>query len=107
MMGIPKGESPVRGQGVNDIDPEGREPASAGWLMTVQLMTGQIMTVQLMTVQLMTVQAQASRRIRAGNALYLILTQLTVGRDSSHGTRREEEGGKAKIRGNGLTEERH
>ena len=92
MMGIPKGESPVRGQGVNDIDPEGREPASAGWLMTVQLMT---------------VQAQASRRIRAGNALYLILTQLTVGRDSSHGTRREEEGGKAKIRGNSLTEERH
>ena len=88
MMGIPKGESPVRGQGVNDIDPEGREPASVGW-------------------ELMTVQAQASRRIRAGNALYLILTQLTVGRDSSHGTRREEEGGKAKIRGKSLTEERH
>ena len=87
MMGIPKGESPVRGQGVNDIDPEGREPASAGWEFIAQ--------------------AQASRRIRAGNALYLILTQLTVGRDSSHGTRREEEGGKAKIRGNSLTEERH
>ena len=52
MMGIPKGGSPVRGQGVNDIDPEGREAASVGW-------------------ELMTSQAQASRRIRAGNALYL------------------------------------
>ena len=35
MMGIPKGGSPMCGQGVNDIDLEGREPSSVGWeLMT-------------------------------------------------------------------------
>ena len=38
MTGVPKGGNPVRGQGVNDVDPEGGEPASAGWdLMTIQI----------------------------------------------------------------------